>query len=37
MAKKWTMKADDAYDKKNKIKENSKKDKKLDAKRGLKK
>lgn len=36
MAKKYTMKSDDAYDRKNKIKENSKKDKKLDKKRGVK-
>lgn len=38
MAKtKWTMKKDDADDKKKGIKENSKKDKALDKKRGLKK
>ena len=35
-AKKYTQKQDDAYDKKNGIKENSKKDKALDKKRGLK-
>lgn len=32
---KYTMKSDDAYDKKHKIKENSKKDMALDKKRGL--
>lgn len=38
MAKKpnWTKKSDDADDKKKGIKENSKKDKKLDKKRGVK-
>lgn len=36
MAKKYTMKSDDAYDKKKKIKENSSRDKKLDKKRGVK-
>lgn len=38
MAKKpmWTMKKDDAADKKGKIKEDTKKDKKLDKKRGVK-
>lgn len=35
-AKKYTTKSDDAYDKKHKIKENSKKDKALDKKRGVK-
>lgn len=35
-APKWTKKSDDAADKKNKIKENSKKDKALDKKRGVK-
>jgi hypothetical protein len=34
--KKFTAKTDDLYDKKNKIKENSKKDKALDKKRGIK-
>jgi hypothetical protein len=34
--KKYTMKSDDAYDKKNKIKEDTKRDKKLDKKRGVK-
>jgi hypothetical protein len=34
--KKFTMKSDDVYDKKNKIKENGKSDKKLDKKRGVK-
>ncbi len=32
---KYTEKSDDAYDKKKKIKENSKKDRKLDKSRGL--
>lgn len=36
VAKAYTTKKDDAYDKKNKIKENSKKDAKLDKKRGVK-
>lgn len=36
MAKKWTMKKDDASDKKNKIKEDGKVDKKLDKKRKVK-
>ena len=36
MAKKYTMKSDDAYDRKKKIKENTGKDKKLDKKRGVK-
>ena len=36
-SKKYTQKSDDAYDKKNGIKENSKRDKALDKKRGLKK
>jgi len=35
MAKKWTDASDDAYDKKNKIKEGSKKDIALDKKRGV--
>lgn len=35
MAKKWTVKKDDAYDKKNRIKEGSKKDNALDKKRGV--
>jgi hypothetical protein len=34
--KKYTMKSDDAYDKKNKIKEDNRRDKKLDKKRGVK-
>lgn len=37
MAKKWTQKSDDKDDKKKGIKENSKKDKAVDKKRGLKK
>lgn len=36
MAKKYTMKSDDAYDKKKRIKEDTKKDKKLDKKRKVK-
>lgn len=37
MAKpKWTMKKDDAYDKKKGIKEDTKRDKKLDKKRKVK-
>lgn len=35
MAKKWTAKSDDAYDKKHGIKEGSKKDNALDRKRGV--
>jgi hypothetical protein len=35
MAKKWTAKKDDAYDKKHGIKEGSKKDNALDKKRGV--
>ena len=35
-SKKYTMKRDDAYDKKNKIRENTRRDKKLDKKRGVK-
>lgn len=34
--KKWTEKADKAYDRKNGIKENSARDKRLDKKRGVK-
>ena len=36
MVKKYTMKSDDAYDKKKKIKEKSAKDKKIDKKRKIK-
>ena len=36
MAKAYTVKSDKAYDKKNKIKQGSKRDKALDKKRGIK-
>jgi len=36
MAKKYTSKTDDTYDKKKRIKEDTKKDKKLDKKRKVK-